>query len=878
MLAAGMKLGPYEIVGPLGAGGMGEVYRARDTRLGRDVAVKVLPEHLSTSPDLRARFEREARTLSSLNHGHICVLHDVGREGDTDYLVMELVDGETLADRIARGALPLDQVLKLGSEIADALERAHRAGIVHRDLKPENVMLTKSGAKLMDFGLARGATPGAAPSDLSQSPTMTRPLTQEGHIVGTFQYMAPEQLAGGEADARSDLWALGCVLYEMATGRKAFEGKSQASLIGVIMNAQPLPMSGLAPMAPPALERVVDACLAKDPGERIQTAHDVRLQLRWIAEGGSQAGLPAPVVARRKGRERLAWIIAAAGLALGAVAAPAWFAGFAPVRPVQLSLLVPEGQVLTPYSSDTAISPDGRTVAFAAYDSNGVPHLWLHSLEAQAATLLPGTENAFMPFWSPDSRVIAFASPSEHKLKKVPISGGTPLTVCDAENFRGGSWGRNGEILFAPASEGPLYRVSAGGGEAIQVTTVDSVRHENGHRMPCFLPDGEHFLFASLPAGPQGFDIYTGSLRSKSVKKVMTARSAPAYVSPGCLVFVREGSILAQRFDAGRLELRGEAVTIGEAPVASELNADRVASGSRDGRLVFPIARRPDTHLVWLDRTGVPSGEVALPRGPWGALTLSPDARRAALVNGNDIWIADLTRMVTTRVTSGKAVNTTPIWSPDGAHIAFVSTQIGREEIYVVNADASGDPVRTRTTDDQFKLPYDWSRSGETLVFGSLSPTTHWDIWTVPMSGDGKPSAYLRSPSVEQGGRISPDGKWLAYQSDESGTIEVYAQSFPVPGHKVQISTGGGQYPAWTRDGRELVYYSGDFSAAISVPLEIGPEIRPGAPRTLFKFPRGYTGADVARDGERFLVSVPTGEGAPARLNVVLGWTGLIER
>jgi Tol biopolymer transport system component/tRNA A-37 threonylcarbamoyl transferase component Bud32 len=880
-LTSGTRLGPYEITSPLGAGGMGEVYRARDSRLGRDVAIKVLPQHLSTSSEVRARFEREAKAISSLNHPHICTLFDVGREHDTDYLVMELIEGETLAHRLSKGALATAEVLRLGGQIADALDRAHRAGVIHRDLKPGNVMLTKSGAKLMDFGLARAAGmaghasgSGVTVAALTQSPTVVQPLTAEGTIVGTFQYMAPEQLEGKEADARSDLWALGCVLYEMVTGRRAFDGQSQASLISSIMKDEPRPIAEIMPMSPPALDRLVRACLVKDAEERLQTAHDVKLQLQWIAEAGSQAGVPVPVAARRKNRERIAWALAA--VALIATFGLAWFAlGSRTKEPDAIQAIVepPPGAPLTPYSCDVAISPDGRAIAFVAGDSTGQTSLWVRPLGSDVAMRIPDTRSAQWPFWSPDGRYVAFFDLRGGKLMKVAVAGGSPTTICDARNGRGGSWNRDGTIVFAPATEGPLMRVAAGGGEPSAVAALDSARHESAHRFPCFLPDGEHFLFAVLPGRPNGWDIYVGSLRSRAVKRVLTARSAPVHVEPGFLLFERDGRVMAQRFDPRRLELEGDPMAIADAPEPSDLDAEPVASASRNGRLVVLRSVPPDTRLELIDRTGATIARHELPPAPWAVARAAPDGRRAAVLNGNDIWIVDLVRSVPMRFASTSASQPTAVWSPDGNRIAFVSKHAGREEIHIAGLDGRADPAPT--TEDAFKLVWDWARDGRFVVFGGLSPETGWDLWLLPLEGDRKPVPYLRGASWETGARVSPDGRWLAYDSNETGQAEIYVQSFPQPGRKVRVSPDGGNTPEWAHSGKELLYYRG--GTVIAVPVAPGEDFRPGTPRPLFTIPGGTTAADVVADGDRFLVSVAT-EVQARDIRLILNWQALLKR
>jgi WD40 repeat protein len=895
MLSAGTRLGPYEILSPLGAGGMGEVYRAKDTRLGREVAIKVLPQHLSANEEIRARFEREAKTVSSLNHPNICTLFDVGREGDTDYLVMELIEGETLAERLRKGPLAAPELLRLGVQIADALDRAHRAGVIHRDLKPGNVMLTRSGAKLMDFGLARaaGLAAGHPPeagrgsgsmSPLTQSPTVGQALTAQGTIVGTFQYMAPEQLEGREADVRSDVWALGCVLYEMATGKRAFEGKSQASLISSIMSAEPPPVSAVAPMSPPALDRLLRACLAKNPDERIQIAHDVKLQLDWIRDAGSQAEVAAghPLeeggAARRNSRGRIAWAVAAVGLAAAAVALVVLRLRPNETEPIRASISPLAGLELGPYWAEISLSPDGSTVAYIAGDSSGRA-LWVRPLGSEEARLLPDTREGIGAlrtsclFWSSDSRTVAYFS--ESKLMKVAIDGGSSVTICDAKGGRGGDWNRDGVIVLAPTQEGPLLRVSSGGGEATPVTTLDTARHETAHRFPCFLPDGDHFLYVVLPPGPNGLDTFVASLKSKSVKKVLTAGSAAVYAEPGYLVFVREGRIMAQRFDTGRLELTGNAAAIGNAPEYSDMDGEPVASVSRNGRLVTLQSAAPRTKLQWFDRAGAARGAIPLPPGPWAVRRLSPDGRRAAVMNGSDIWILDLERSMPTRFAPTMSTEASLAWSPDGSRMAYVSKQTGRSEIFVGSSDGADEAKLVPTTEVLFKYVMDWSPDGNYLVFSGVDPSTRSDLWLLPMNGERKPEPYLRTSYVESSARVSPDGRWLAYSSDETGTVEIYVQSFPKPGHKVRVSSDGGGFPSWSRGGKELRYLRGNTT--ISVPIEAGDECRPGMPRPLFTLPDGVTGGGVTADGERMLVSIAT-ESPHREIRLLLNWKAALPR
>ncbi len=561
-LTPGTRLGPYEVLAPLGAGGMGEVYRAKDTRLDRTVAVKVLPSDLAADADRRARFEREGRAVSSLNHPHICTLHDVGREsgvqGTIDYLVMEYVEGETLDDRLAKGPLPLDQVLRFGAEIADALDKAHRHGIVHRDLKPGNVMLTRSGTKLLDFGLAKQSGVGGKSEPLSTLETKAKPLTTEGTLLGTFQYMAPEQLEGREADARTDIFALGALLYEMASGKRAFTGKNQASLIAAIMSSEPAPISTVQPTTPAALDWVIKTCLAKDPDERWQSAHDVVSQLTWIAHGGSQAGLPGPTAVRRKSRERLLWGLTV--LALGLALAANLFNARRRAEPqgaVRSSIVLPEKSALRA----AVLSPDGTKMVCVARDATGRNVLWIRLLDSLVLQPLSGTENPAFPFWSPDSRSIGFFA--DGKLKRIDASGGPAQTLCDAPIGRGGSWSRDGVILFAPVPDGPLYRVPASGGTATRATQKDPVRGETSHRWPFFLPDGKHFLYLVASFGSHAqqekIGVYVASLDSKEETLLVRTSSSVAYAAPGYLLFFRERNLLAQPFDQKSLRTTGDA-------------------------------------------------------------------------------------------------------------------------------------------------------------------------------------------------------------------------------------------------------------------------------------------------------------------------------
>ena len=895
-LAAGTKLGPYEILAPIGAGGMGEVYRARDTRLERTVAVKVLPPHLSSSAELRERFEREAKTISQISHPHICALYDVNREGETEYLVMEYLEGETLADRLSKGPLPAEPLLRYGIEIADALDKAHRQGIVHRDLKPGNVMLTKSGVKLLDFGLAKFQAGGreATVSSVSRLATemqASQPLTERGTVLGTFQYMAPEQLEGKDADARSDIFAFGAVLYEMATGKKAFSGKSQASLIGSILRDDPAPITEVSPMSPPALNRVVKTCLAKDPEDRFQTAHDIKLQLQWIAEGGSQAGLPAPVVARRKNREKLAWAVAAAALVAAGLATFGYLRR-APVEASRVSafLLPPDKTELDLTDANLGsltVSPDGRYATFAAKGPEGRVVLWLRALGELGAKPISGTQGGSFPFWSPDSRFIAFFA--DGKLQKVDISGAPPLPLCDASNGRSGAWNREGVILFSPDSTTGLMRVPAAGGAPKPATTLDEARGETTHRWVSFLPDGRHFLYmaGSHTTGTKSESnaIFVGVLDSNERTLLLQARSNAVYAS-GHLLYMRERILLAQRFDAGSRRLVGEAVPVAEGVQYDPGFFRGAFAVSDDGVLLYAqgAGGSAATRLTWVDRAGKPIGEPFGEPAEYSSLSLAPDGKRiAAGINDPasgmaSIWLFD-GRGVRTRFTFGEQADL-PVWSPDGTRIAFTKlTKVSpTTDAVVKTVGGTGEEVLAFHA-DRPAIPTDWSPDGRLLAVQLLprrSPTKG-DVWMVPLSGGGKPFPFLATEFNERNASFSPDGNWVAYVSDESGREEIYVAPFPGPGSKFQISAGGTVGGGFAQGKMEILYGTLEDDA-VSVEIAVGPSgIEVGPPRVLFNMPP-VTAVTITRDAGRFLLApLPQATAAP-RVALVTNWTAGLEK
>ncbi|HEY4932356.1 MAG TPA: protein kinase [Terriglobales bacterium] len=719
-LTSGTQLGPYEIQSPLGAGGMGEVYRARDTRLDRTVAVKILPSHLSDNPEAKKRFEREARSISSLNHPNICTLYDIGQQEGVDFLVMEFLEGETLADRLMKGPLPPEDVLKYGGEICEGLEKAHRSGVVHRDLKPGNIMLTKTGAKLMDFGLAKETMSPSLDASALAAVTSGQPLTEKGTIVGTFQYMSPEQLQGHEADARSDIFALGAVPYEMITGKRAFPGERQISVASAILEKNPEPITASRPMSPPALDYVVRTCLAKDPEGRFQTAHDVKLQLKWIAEGGSQAGEAGRVPAGRRRWERASWLLATAFFLLMIASDMAWWQA-SNTRP---HLMYFHTSVPFP-ANDLALSPDGRLLAMVAYSTQANNYvLWTYEVGGRRTTSLDGTQGASYPFWSPDGKFLGFFA--DGKLKKVDVSGGQIQVLCDAPNGRGGTWNRDGVIVFAPDSFGVgLFRVSSWGGTPVEMTKPDRSRFETSHRWPVFLPDGKHFLYlaANFSGKLENNAIFLGSLDSQERRSLVSTSANAAYAEPGYLLYLRDKTLVAQPFDRRRYVLSGEPHTL----------SDEVLYFTQVDRAIFSVSGREVlvtqtgkgasiSQLTWFDRSGNAVGTVGMP-GVYNNVRLSPDGRRVAVDQtdqdgrNNDIWIHESARGATMRLTFDPSFHQAPIWSPDGRQILFNSNRKLGFQLYLKNADGSGSEEEVADSGASVVVnAWDWSRDGKYVL------------------------------------------------------------------------------------------------------------------------------------------------------------------
>jgi len=889
-LAAGSRLGPYEILAPLGAGGMGEVYRAKDTRLDRLVAVKVLPAHLSAHPELRQRLEREARAVSSLNHPHICTLFDLGHHEGIDYLVMEHLEGETLAERLKRGPLPFPELMRAAIEIAGALDRAHRGGIVHRDLKPGNVMMTKAGTKLLDFGLAKGMGLASAPSNLSASPTVTSPLTADGAIVGTFQYMAPEQLEGREADARSDLFALGAVIYEMATGTRAFEGKTQASLIASILKEEPRPIRATVPASPAPLDRLVRQCLDKDPDERIQSAHDVRLQLEGIAEGGvsfvesaTAAERPAP----SRTRERRAWGIAAlASLAAIAVAAAAFLKVEGLPFPVVSSIPPPAGATFPSNIMAMAISPDGRQIVFAARSAEG-NGLWVRSLDAAKARHLAGTEDAECPFWSPDSRSIGFHAGG--MLRKVDLAGGqsdalAPMSICF-----GASWSRDGSILYVADRYLPIMKLPATGGEPVALAAPGATKGKKIFSQPSLLPDGRHILYTANDSWEGGGNsgIFVATTDGTDERRILPILSNARYVDPGYLVFAKDGSLRAQRFDPERLELTGEPIALMDAVQYIGFYQSHLFSVSDTGTLAFVAGEGILTRrFTRIDRKGAVLETIGRP-GNFFSPRLSRDGKRIAfdqsdaVSDSGDIWILDRARDVATRLTFDPRNESAPVWSPDDRRILFFGNLPNRSDLFTVPSDGTG-VIETTLSNGADNVASDWSSDGRFILFQSThgSGLSNTDLWIYSLE-QKKAEPWLDSPYAEKQGRFSPDRKWIAYDSNESGRTEVYVRGFMPAGGKWRISSEGGTSPVWRADGKELFFVSPD-SKVMSIAIRPGATFDGAAATPLFRIPGDMldvgTQYDVSLDGQSFLMNLDTPTEGRRMITLVTNWTSLLKK
>ncbi len=869
----------YRITAKLGEGGMGAVYRATDTRLNREVAIKVLPDSFAADADRLARFTREAHVLASLNHPNIAAIYGVEEHA----LVLELVDGPTLADQIASGPVPLDEALPIARQIAEALEYAHEKGVIHRDLKPANIKVTPDGrVKVLDFGLAKALSPEVSASNPAVSPTLTMQATMAGVIMGTAAYMSPEQARGGVADRRSDVWSFGVVLYEMLTGRQSFPGETVSDTLASVLKSEP-DWSALPPSTPSGIRRLLRRCLERDRKRRLPDIGAARLEIDDALAGPAEAVPGAPALPKSRA---LLW--GAAGVATAALAAIGAVLYFRPVAPeaatVRFEVPLPE-KVQLGMGTRLVISPDGQRLAFSGVGDDGQFRIWVRPLNSFESRPIGGTEGVNGFFWSPDSRWIAFWTAG--KLRKVEVGGsaasGPPQTICNSVTpVPLGAWNRDGTILFGgPASRG-LHRVSQAGGDPVLVTTLDASREETGHMSPQFLPDGRHFLYLALAANPENQGIFVAALDG-SDKKLLLRASAQALYVPGHLLFLREGTLMAQAFDTGALALTGEAFPVAER-VWSYLTYG-VFSASQNGVLVYrPGAlSNNDRRLTWFDRGGNRLGEVG-PPAPYWDLALSPDAKTVAVVQldptsgSRNVWLIDLLRNVPARFTFGPHRDQLPVWSADGRRIVFGSNHPGPGDIY--QAEVGGRQEEPLVASDRPKAPLDVSEDGKFLLYVVVDPATKMDLWVLPLDGERKPRPFLNSAFDDMEGQFSPGPsggpRWVAYSSDESGRFQIYIRPLD-GGRPFQVSTAGGTQPKWRKDGRELFFAHAGTLMAVDV--QFSPKLELGAPRPLFAAGLYQAASgnihryDVSPDGKRFLInSVPAADTGPIPIHVVLNW------
>ena len=884
-------MGPYEILAPLGAGGMGEVYRARDTRLNRDVALKVLPEAFARDAERMARFQREAQVLASLNHPNIASIYGLEESGGVRALVMELVEGATLADRIGSGAMLADETLPIAKQICEGLEYAHERGIIHRDLKPANVKVRPDGTvKILDFGLARALEESPAAGSINTSPTITAAATREGVILGSAAYMSPEQARGKTVDRRSDVWSFGAVLFEMLSGKQAFPGDDVSHTLAAVILKDP-DWEGLPSHLPAPIVRLLRRCLIKDPKQRLQAIGEARIAIEQFLSGDDTTPPLSPLLAAegkrtaRGGgwRRVLPWALAAAFLAAAIMATTAyWRFANKPAEQI-ISQINPPEKTSFLFSLNVGgppvISPDGRRLAFVV---SGPDHIAIsmRQLDQTSAQELPGTVGASYPFWSPDSQFLGFFA--EGKLKKINVSGGPPISLCDAPNPRGGAWNKDGVIIFAPNSSGPLYAVSAAGGDAKPVTEVNPAQPAINHRLPQFLPDGRHFLFFSWK-GDEPSATYITSLDGERPKLLVRGASNAVFAAPGYLLLVREGTLMAQRFDPASRDLSGDPTPVAK---SSNVMASVLGSGvsaSSNGILAYHTGAFGGVNeLVWLDRSGKQLSEAG-ERAGYLSPRLSPDGKKLAftLVDWSeaksDIWILDLTRGSKTRLTFSPGYAQTPVWSPDGRQIAFAQNPRGGvQHIYRKAADGTGSVETLLETPHNLEIAYSWSADGKYLAYRRASGETKGpEIWALPLFGDRKPFPVVQNGFLNNDPAFSPNVKWLAYTSYESGREEVYVAPFPRGSGKWMVSTQGGTQPLWRHDGKEIFYITLDNKLIAADVKEIGTGLEIGAPHMLFQTQISALSTyryDVAPDGKKFIVALSPEQVANQPITLVVNW------
>ena len=862
---------------------MGEVYRARDERLNREVAIKVLPATFSENRDRLRRFEQEAQAAGALNHPNILAVYDVGAHDEAPYVVAELLEGQSLRELINDGPLSKRKAIDYAIQIAHGLAAAHERGIVHRDLKPDNVFITKDArVKILDFGLAKliQQTDG----ELAQTDIATRQvLTDPGTVMGTAGYMSPEQVRGQVVDGRSDIFSFGAVLYEMLSGRRAFHGDSAVETLNAILKEEPRELTGMDGSMAPMLERVVLHCLEKNVDRRFQSATDVAFALEslsGISKSGSTETTVISARPQRRNRERTGWIALTGILFLAALALTIlhFRGGSASVPANKFSILPPEKTFLMAGQAPL-ISPDGRILAFVAMDASGRSLLYLRPFNSVSAQPLAGTDGAILPFWSPDSRSLGFFA--EGKLKKIEVAGGQPTTLATAPNARGGAWNREGVIIFCPTPPAPLYRISASGGEAAAINTVDMAKGDNPRWLPSFLPDGRHYLY-STSVGTAQRDIRIGSIDSNESKLLLTSHSHVVYTPPGFLIYRREATLVAQPFDATKLVVTGDPMPVAEGVGFDATSYQGFFSVSDNGVLAYHSGAAGKTQFTWMDRTGKQLGVVGEPADQ-GDLQLSPDEAQLAFHKVDfqtgtiNIWLIELARGTSSRFTFEHTIDFGPVWSPDGSRIVFATLRDGPPNLYqkVSNSGGNDEPLLKNFVP---KIPFDWSRDGRFLIYGIIDPKTRWDLWTLPLDGDKKPVPFLQTDADERQAQFSPNGRWVAYMSNELGRNEVYIRPFPVAAGKWQISIGGGEQPRWRRDGKELFYLSGDHKL---MAVEVGtdsPTFSHSGPVALFVTRVGGidTPGDyyaVTADGQRFLLNNLVAEAAYTPITIVQNWT-----